>query len=104
MYSIILQNAGRPKNGTNEIQLLTIGGTPTGGTFTISYGSLVSGAITWSATNNTLVANIQAALDTLLGTNVTLVAALSLVAGIGTINITFQNARGAQAQLLMVAT
>ncbi len=105
MQSIILQGAGRPKNGSNEVQLLTIGGTPTGGTFTISYGSLVSGAITWSATNATLVANIQAALDTMLGTNSTLVAASSLTAGIGTITITFQNIRGSQAQsFLMVAT
>lgn len=104
MYSIILQHAGKPINGSNEIQLLTIGGTPTGGTFAISYGSLRTAPITWSATNGTLLANIQAALNTMLGTSVTLVAALSLTAGIGTINVTFQNARGAQAQsYLMVA-
>lgn len=94
--------------GTNEIQTLTIGGTPTGGTFAIGYTGTALGTvtkqttapITWSATNATLIANILAALQALPGiassdsSNVT-VAALSLTAGIGTINVTFVNSLGA---------
>lgn len=93
--------------GTNEIQTLTIGGTPTGGTFAIGYTGTALGTvakqttapITWSATNATLIANILAALQALPGiqssdsSNV-LVAALSLTSGIGTINVTFVNGLG----------
>lgn len=91
--------------GTNAIEILTIGGTPTGGTFTITYGGYTTGPITWSATNATLFANIQAALDALpsiLAGN-TLVAANTITAGIGTINITFQNDLGAQVITLPTA-
>ena len=57
-----LTNAGAPSAGTNEVQTLTIGGTPTGGSFTITFKGFTSGAITWSATNATLLANINTAL------------------------------------------
>ena len=40
-----LVNAGVPVNGTDEIQILTVTGSPTGGTFTIGFGSFVSGNI-----------------------------------------------------------
>lgn len=94
--------------GTNEVQTLTIGGTPTGGTFAIGFTGtalntttkVVTGPITWSATNATLIANILAALQAVPAltspdsSNVT-VAALSLTAGIGTINVTFVNGLGA---------
>ena len=40
-----LVNAGVPVNGTDEIQILTVTGTPTGGTFTIGFGSFVTGNI-----------------------------------------------------------
>jgi len=57
----------------NEVQTITLGGTPTGGTFTLLYpsgngGYDVAGPITWNATGATLAANIQAALDALFGT------------------------------------
>lgn len=85
-----LQNAGAPSAGTNEVQTLTIGGTPTGGTFRLAFDGFVSGAITWSATNATLLANIQAALDAMpnVGTNGLVAAAGTLTAGIGTITLT----------------
>lgn len=51
-----------PVEGTDEVQTLTIGGTPTGGTFKLAFRGAVTAAITWSATNATLVANILAAL------------------------------------------
>lgn len=83
-----------PVNGTDEKQRLTIGGTPTGGTFTLALNGRVSGPITWVSTDATLVANIQAALDALLGEDYTLVAEDSLTSGVGTVDITFQNLYG----------
>ena len=95
-----------PINGTNEVQLLTIGGTPTAGTINFSWGGrLGTTAATWSATNATLFANLQAVLDQLLGAGNTLVANLSCSSGIGTINITFQGTYSTNpAKFLLVAT
>jgi hypothetical protein len=82
-------NAGAPVGGTNEVQTLTLDAT--GGTFRLNYGGFRTGAIAWSATNATLLANIQAALDALpnLGTNWVVAAAGTLTAGVGTITLTF---------------
>lgn len=82
--------AGAPVAGTDEVQTFTIGGTPTVGTFKLAYKSNVTGAITWSATNATLLANIQAALDALgtVGTNGFIATAGTLTNGIGTILLT----------------
>lgn len=93
----ILENAGAPGAGTDEVQTLTIGGTPTSGTFTLSFQGAVTAPITWSSTNNTLVANIDAALGALRtvggAANVT-TAVGTMTAGIGTITITFVAALG----------
>lgn len=90
----IVTSGTAPVNGTNCVQTLTIGGTPTGGTFTIKYQGMESGAITWSATNATLIANIQAALDAMptVGSGSTVVSAGTVTAGIGTVLITFSGA------------
>ena len=82
---------GAPSNGVDEVQTLTIGGTPTGGTFKLGFGGEVTADITWSATNNTLVANIDAALEALsnIGANEVTTAVGTMTAGIGTITITF---------------
>ena len=84
------QNAGAPVQGTNEVQTLTIGGTPEGGTFELAFDGHTSAAITWSATDATLLANIQAALDAMpnVGTNGFVAAAGTLTDGIGTITLT----------------
>lgn len=86
-------NAGAPSAGTNAIQTLTIGGTPTAGTFRLGFAGETTGPITWSATNATLLANIQAALDALNGLVSTdvVAAAGTLSSGIGTITLTFGN-------------
>ena len=42
----ILENAGAPGAGTDEVQTLTIGGTPTSGTFTLSFQGAVTAPIT----------------------------------------------------------
>lgn len=87
----VLFNAGAPTNGTTEIQTITIGGTPTGGTFTLVYDGLTTSPITWSATNATLVSNIQTALLALSNIGASGVAAAvgTMTAGVGTINLTF---------------
>lgn len=89
-----LLNAGAPVAGTDEVQTLTIGGTPTGGTFKLAFGGFTTAAITWSSTNATLIANIDAALEALpsIGTGGVATAAGSLTAGIGTITLTFSGA------------
>jgi hypothetical protein len=38
------QSAGAPSAGTSEIQTLTIGGTPTGGTFTLAFDGFQTAA------------------------------------------------------------
>lgn len=82
--------AGVPGNGTSEVQTLTFGGTPTGGTFKLSFDGYTTAAITWSATNATLVANIDAALEALasIGTGNVTTAVGTMTAGIGTITVT----------------
>lgn len=86
-----LSNAGAPGAGTDEVQTITFGGTPTGGTFKLSYQGQVTANITWSATNSTLVANIDAALEALstIGTGNMTTAVGTMTAGIGTITLTF---------------
>lgn len=94
----ILLNAGVPGAGTDEVQTLTIGGTPTSGTFKLAFEGFTTSAITWSATNATLLANINTALRALasLGASEITAAAASLTAGIGTISLTFGGNRAKQ--------
>lgn len=90
-------NAGAPTAGTSEVQTLTIGGTPTGGTFRLSFEGVRTGSITWSATNATLLANMNAAMDAAWGTASVVAAAGTLTAGIGTVTLTFGANRALQA-------
>ena len=85
------ENAGVPGAGTSEVQTLTIGGTPTGGTFKLAFDGQTTEPITWSATDATLVANIDAALEALtnIGTSGVTVADSTLTSGIGDATITF---------------
>lgn len=87
-------SAGAPAAGTNEVQTLTIGGTPTGGTFKLTYDGWQTGAITWSSNNTTLLAAINAALDLLPNGAASAIVATAgtLTAGIGTILLTFSGA------------
>ena len=72
----------------NEVQQLTFSGLITGGTFTLSYGTnLVTQPIVWSATPATLVANIQAGLNGILGAGNTLVATTATP---GVYSVTYQ--------------
>lgn len=84
-------NAGAPSAGTDEVQTITFGGTPTGGTFKLAYKSKTTAAISWSATNNTLRDNVDAALEALstIGTGNVTTAVGTMTAGIGTLTVTF---------------
>ena len=83
--------AGAPTAGTTEVQTLTIGGTPDGGTFTITFDGYTTTAIDWTATDATLVADVDAALEALtsIGTGNVTAADGTLTSGIGTITLTF---------------
>jgi hypothetical protein len=77
---------------TNEVQTLTIAaGPPTGGTFQLEFDGETTTPITWSAVNNTLLANIDAALEALsnIGAGEVACAATTLTAGVGALTITF---------------
>lgn len=83
--------AGAPVAGTSEVQTLTIGGSPTTGTFKLAFDGYTTAAITWSATNNTLRDNVDAALEALpnIGTGGVTTAVGTMTAGVGTLTITF---------------
>jgi len=99
-----LTSAGAPGAGTDEVQTLTIGGTPTGGTFRLKFKSFITAAITWTATDATLVSNIDTALGALgsIGgaSNIT-AAAGTVSSGIGTITLTFVVNNGKKVQPLI---
>jgi hypothetical protein len=84
-------SAGAPVAGTSEVQTITFGGTPTGGTFKLRFDGFTTAAITWSATNNTLRDNVDAALEALpnIGTGGVTTAVGTMTAGIGTLTVTF---------------
>jgi hypothetical protein len=84
-------NAGAPSAGTDEVQTITFGGTPTGGTFKLSFDGLVTSAITWSSTNNTLRDNVDTALEALnsIGTGNVTTAVGTMTSGVGTLTVTF---------------
>jgi hypothetical protein len=89
-----LLNAGAPGAGTSEVQTITIGGTPTGGTFKLAFDGYTTAAITWSSTNNTLRDNVDAALEALpnVGTSNVTTAVGTMTNGIGTLTVTFAGA------------
>jgi hypothetical protein len=100
-----------PINGTNAVQTLAIGGTPTAGaasSISLTWNGLTSIPALWSATNATLLANIQAALDGLFNSGGTsayncIATNSTLSSGVGNILITFQGSYAAMPQSLLVA-
>lgn len=91
--------AGVPASGTDEIDTLTIQSGTSSGTFTITVASgRTTAAITWSATDATLIARIDAALEALpqIGTGGCVVAAGSGSSGIGTYTITMSGKNAKQ--------
>jgi hypothetical protein len=88
----ILPFAGAPGAGTDEVQTITIDAT--GGTFKLKLDGHRTADISWSATNNTLIANIDAALEALpnIGTGGVTTAVGTMTAGVGTATVTFAGA------------
>lgn len=82
---------GTPVNGTSEIQTITFGGTPDGGTFKLKFRGRTTATISWSATNNTLRDNVDTALEALstVGTGNVATAIGTMTGGIGTLTVTF---------------
>lgn len=56
-----IENAGAPVNGTTETQVLTVSGSPTGGTFKVTYDGFETASLTY----NESAANVQTALRNL---------------------------------------
>jgi hypothetical protein len=99
--------AGAPGAGTSEVQTLTFDGTPTGGSFKLTYDGYTTTAITWVGNNdNALIAAIDAALEALpnIGASGVVVADGTLTSGIGTVTITFGGNLAKLAVNLIVAT
>jgi hypothetical protein len=96
--------AGAPTAGTDEVQTLTIGGTPTAGTMTFTFRGRTTAPVTWTATDATLVADIDAALEALdvIGSGGITAADATLTSGIGTVTLTFAGANAKKAQPLIV--
>lgn len=106
-YGPHVYDGGAPTAGVSEIQTLTIGGTPSAGyTFNIEFEGYTTAPISWSATNATLVANIDAALELLpnIGTGGVTTAVGTMTSGVGTITLTLAGNRAASNVALMVAS
>lgn len=105
MPRIIYDNAGAPVVGTDEIQTITIGGTPTAGSFTLTYDGFTTAAIPWSAVNATLIASIDAALEALpnIGVGGVVTAVGTMTAGIGTATVTFSGTNLAKRALSLMS-
>lgn len=85
----------------NDVQTITFGGTPTGGTFRLSFAGQETADITWSGTAATLAARITAALEALsfVGAgNVTTSASITVPA------VTFQADLAGRRMPLMTAS
>lgn len=93
----IVKLSGTP---TNEVQTLTITGTPTGGTFKLAFRSVTTAAIAYNAT----AAAVQSALEALssVGSGNVLCAGGPLPGS--PVTITFQNLLGGQNQPMIVVT
>lgn len=91
-------NAGAPSAGTDEVWTLTIDAD--GGTFKLKHDAWETAAISWSATNATLVANIDAALEALpsIGAGNVTTAVGTMTSGVGTITITAAGNLGKSAE------
>jgi len=94
----LYEYAGVPANGTSEVDTLTIQTSTSAGTFTIAVaGGRTTAPITWSATDATLIADIDAKLEALsvIGSGGVVVSAGTGTSGIGTYLITMagKNAR-----------
>ena len=59
-YNAIIVGEDVPTDGVNEVQRITITGTPTGGTFTLTYEGQTTGTIPYNATSAQVLAALEA--------------------------------------------
>jgi hypothetical protein len=87
----ILHTATAPVAGTNAIQTITFGSGISAGTFKLTFQGETTAAISWTATDATLVSNIDTALEALsgIGASGVVTAAGTVTSGIGTVTVTF---------------
>ena len=85
-------SAGAPSAGTNEVQTATLGGTGGTSTFKLKLDGVSTGAISWSATNATLLSNINTALDAAFGASQIVASDSTLASGLGDLLLTFSGA------------
>lgn len=83
--------------GTDEVQTVTIGGAPTGGTFTLTFGGQTTSALAFNATAEAVEDALEA-LSTIGAGNVRVTGAAG-----GPYTVTFQNTMGAQNVAQMTA-
>lgn len=86
--------AGAPVAGTDEVQTLTIGGTPDGGTFKLAFDGQTTGDIEWTDVDATLITAIDTALEALsnIPTGGVTTVDTTMSSGIGACTITFTGA------------
>lgn len=105
--TMVYQYAGAPVNGTNEVDTLTIQTSTTALVFTLTTaGGRTTAPITWSATDATLIANIDAAVEALsaVGVGGVTTAAGTGSSGIGTYTLTFTGKNAASNAALLTLT
>jgi hypothetical protein len=103
--SPVLISDHNPGNGTNEIQTITFDNNITGGKFTLVFDGRTTQYIDWSATTNTILANIQAALRAVwpLSTDGVAVAAGTISGGHGTVTVTFSGNKVAKLDVPLIS-
>lgn len=100
-----LLSAGVPGAGTNAVQTATLGGTGGTSTFKLVFEGVRTAAIAWSATNGTLLANINAALDAAFGAAQIVASDSTLASGLGNLLLTFSGSNNSKrVQSLMTAS
>lgn len=94
-----LEHGGAPVDGTDEVQTITVSGTPTGGSFKLSFRDFETAAIAFDAA----VADVEAALEALpnIGSGGVAVTGAGALPG-NAHTVTFGGNLGKQAQPLLV--
>ena len=91
---------GTPVNGVNEVQRISISGSPAGGTFTVTWSGQTTAAIAFNAT----AATVQAALEALSNIDVGEVACSGGPFPGTAVDVSFQNALGGLNQPAMTTS
>ena len=97
-YNAIIVGEDVPTDGVNEVQRITITGTPTGGSFTLTYEGQTTGSIAYNAS----AANVQAALEAIPALTGNVTCSGGALPG-SYVVVTFNNALGGLNVSMLVA-